>query len=89
MKVFTIITFRGGYSHKENLSRNKKLESDVRSLGLRTFSNRRDIGTNVNIQTLNIKIVLFDKYPVIELSLFIPNIKFKDVLNLVKNMTKM
>ena len=32
-----IITFRGGYSHKENLSRNKKLESDVRSLGLGLF----------------------------------------------------
>ena len=82
---FTIITaFRGGYSNSINKSRNKKLESDIRSLGLGFF---KLIGHWVECQDDTLE---YSKCPselkvdVKEESLFVPNISKKDAVRLAK-----
>ena len=82
---FAIITaFRGGYTNKQNLSRNKQLESSVRSLGLGFFK-QKGYWNECEDPNIEYKDCPADKIkPVIELSLFIPNIKFKDAVKLGK-----
>jgi len=82
---FAIITaFRGGYTNKQNLSRNKQLESSVRSLGLGFFK-QKGYWNECEDPSIEYKDCPADKIkPVIELSLFIPNIKFKDAVKLGK-----
>jgi hypothetical protein len=82
---FAIITaFRGGYSKQENLTRNKKLEQDVRSLGLGFF---KVLGHWVECADSEIDYSDCPKSmlkPVKEDSLFIPNISKKDAVRLTK-----
>jgi len=82
---FAIITaFRGGFTYKQNLSRNKQLESGVRSLGLGFFK-QKGYWNECEDPNIEYKDCPADKIkPVIELSLFIPNIKFKDAVKLGK-----
>ena len=82
---FAIITaFRGGYTNKQNLSRNKQLESSVRSLGLGFFK-QKGYWNECEDPNIEYKDCPADKIkPVIELSLFIPNIKFNDAVKLGK-----
>jgi len=82
---FAIITaFRGGYTNKQNLSRNKQLESSVRSLGLGFFK-QKGYWNECEDPNIEYKDCPADKIkPVIELSLFIPNIQFNDAVKLGK-----
>lgn len=82
---FAIITaFRGGFSKKENLDRNKKLESDIRSLGLGFFKVK---GYWVECQDDSVE---YTNCPpdmlesVVEISFFVPNITKKDGIRLAK-----
>ena len=84
-KSFAIITaFRGGYSTKQNKSRNKKLGSDIRSLSLGFF---KITGYWIECQDDNIE---YDdcpenmKTPVKEFSYFVPDISKKDAVKLAK-----
>lgn len=82
---FGIITaFRGGMTNKENLSRNKRLESDVRSLGLGFFKQKGywDECEDPNLDYEDCPVDM--RKPVIELSLFIPNISKDDAVKLGK-----
>jgi hypothetical protein len=82
---FAIITaFRGGFTYKQNLSRNKQLESSVRSLGLGFFK-QKGYWNECEDPNIEYKDCPADKIkPVIELSLFIPNIQFNDAVKLGK-----
>jgi hypothetical protein len=82
---FAILTaFRGGFSKRENLQRNKQLQSDVRSLGNGFFKVK---GYWVECQDSNFEYANCPddmKIPVIEDSLFVPDISLKDAVRLCK-----
>ena len=84
-KSFAILTaFRGGYSKQENLQRNKKLQGDVRSLGNGFFKVK---GYWVECQDPDIEYSKCPddmKVPVVEDSLFVPNITRKEAVKLGK-----
>ena len=84
-KSFAILTaFRGGYSKQENLQRNKKLQGDVRSLGHGFFKVK---GYWVECQDPDIEYSKCPddmKVPVVEDSLFVPNITRKEAVKLGK-----
>jgi len=80
---FAIITaYRGGFSKSENNKRNKNLESDVRSMSLGFFKVKgfwiecEDPSIDYNDCPADLK------HPVVEISLFIPNISKKDAIRL-------
>jgi len=84
-KSFAIITaFRGGYSTKQNKSRNKQLGSDIRGLGVGFF---KVTGYWVECQDDSIE---YDdcpedqKKPVKEFSYFVPDISKQDAVKLAK-----
>ncbi len=83
---FAILTaFRSGFSKKENLARNKALQSDVRNLGLGFFKVR---GYWLECQDSSIDYKDCpdnQKVPVVEVSLFIPSISFQDAVRLAKD----
>lgn len=82
---FAILTaFRGGYSKKENLQRNKKLQGDVRSLGKGFFKVK---GYWVECQDPDLEYSKCPddmKVPVVEDSLFVPNITKEHAVKLGK-----
>lgn len=84
-KSFSIITAeRDAFTNKENLGRNKKLESDIRSLGLGFFKLKGHW-----MECKDSKIDYSEcpddmKVPVVEISLFVPNITLKDTIRLAK-----
>ena len=82
---FAIITaFRGGFSKQENISRNKSLEGNVRSLGLGFFK-VKGYWVECSDSSLDYDSCPEDKkVPVVETSLFIPNISQKDAVRLGK-----
>ena len=84
-KSFTIITaFRGGYSLKQNKSRNKKLGSNIRSLGFGFFK-VKGYWVECQDESLEYKDCPDDlKVPVVEYAYFVPNIIKKDVVKLAK-----
>ena len=84
-KSFGILTAsRDAYSSKENAARNKKLEGTVRSLGLGFFKLKghwkecKDPNIDYAKCPNNMKV------PVIEISLFVPNLTLKQALKLAK-----
>tara|TARA_Y100000310_G_scaffold290049_1_gene316925 strand:- start:613 stop:1281 length:669 start_codon:yes stop_codon:yes gene_type:complete len=84
-KSFAIITaFRGGYSLKQNKSRNKKLGSNIRSLGFGFFK-VKGYWVECQDESLEYKDCPDNmKVPVVEYAYFIPNIIKKDVVKLAK-----
>ena len=84
-KSFAILTaFRGGNSKQQNLQRNKKLQSDVRSLGLGFFKVK---GYWVECQDPDLEYAQCPddmKIPVVEESLFVPNISREQAVKLGK-----
>jgi hypothetical protein len=84
-KSFAILTaFRGGYSKSQNLQRNKQLQSDVRSLGKGFFKVK---GYWIECQDSRFEYNCCPdewKIPVIEDSLFVPDISFDDAVRLCK-----
>jgi len=82
---FAIITaFRGGFTKNKNISRNKSLEGDVRSLGLGFFK-VKGYWVECSDSSLDYDSCPEDKkVPVVETSLFIPNISKKDAVRLGK-----
>lgn len=84
-KSFGILTAsRDAYSSKENAARNKKLEGTVRSLGLGFFKLK---GHWMECKDPNIDYAKCPnnmKVPVIEISLFVPNLTLKQALKLAK-----
>ena len=82
---FSIITaYRGGNSKSDNTKRNKRLESDVRSLGLGFFKVK---GYWMECKSADIdysKCPDDMKIPVVEESLFIPNITKSNAVRLAK-----
>lgn len=82
---FAIITaYRGGFSKKQNDSRNKSLEGDVRSLGLGFFK-VKGYWVECSDSSLDYESCPADmKVPVVETSLFIPDISYKDAVRLGK-----
>ncbi len=83
---FAILTaFRGGFSKKENLARNKALQVKVRNLGLGFFK-VRGYWLECQDPSVDYKDCPDDqKVPVVEESLFIPNISFKDAVRLAQD----
>lgn len=83
---FAIITaYRGQYTKSKNKSRNKELESQVRSLGLGFFKLQ---GYWLECQDDSMEYADCPddmKVPSVEEALFIPNISMKDAIRLGKN----
>jgi len=82
---FAILTaFRGGLSKRDNIKRNKQLQSDVRSLGYGFFKVK---GYWQECQDPEIEYSECPddlKVPVVEESLFVPNISQKEAVKLAK-----
>ena len=82
---FAILTaFRGGFTKKQNIQRNKKLQSDVRSMGLGFFKVK---GYWVECQDSSLEYSDYPddmKVPVVEDSLFVPNITKEQAVKMAK-----
>jgi len=82
---FAILTaFRGGFTKKQNIQRNKKLQSDVRSMGLGFFKVK---GYWVECQDSSLEYSDCPddmKVPVVEDSLFVPNITKEQAVKMAK-----
>lgn len=82
---FAILTaFRGGLPKRENIKRNKQLQSDVRSLGYGFFK-VKGYWQECEDSELEYEDCPEDlKVPVVEDSLFVPNISRKEAVRLAK-----